>query len=662
MTRIRDCWKEKWMDWLLFAVLLIQLGIWMWLNLFHVEHAMDDDLAKLMTHVVEMWKNRTLFIEDWAYFTMGEADCAAFFGLVFYTFTKDICLSFGLANLTNMLIFGATIWILFSDLEISKTYRYVALLILFVPYMFGQLYYSNMLFYAGAQYIYKVLLSVMLVMILYHPREKRKQPLFIALVVCYVLFVGIVALQSGIYVLAVGFLPVFVFQLTKWLAWSKEERRVDIFGLLVCAGTILLTLFGTMIAVRNGLDAKGNTMNLLQSGRVVEGLHNLLYQFLLVLNLLPDRATSAVSVSGLNYVWKILIFVGILYFGCRHSGSFLHLRELFDGEAVKRERLREVKEVLFSIFIWNTAILLLTQCTVRYLLVGFIPLMIAAVLELSIGLSDNAHVLFKNIFLAVLAVAVLWMSGYSVTYAKQYYFIHNEDIPKLSAYFREEQYQNVFFCDDSGTVEKLRQLDDGIVYVVYYPDEKQTFVIDYYRAAAERSCYTDRNALVIPDDIDGSRIPEYISSLYQEKARIGKYVIYEAKQNRFDGETGLEFGSFAIDYPYVDGYEYQGEINHDGILLTYGVEDYALISPVYRNEREKHYTITLNYQAAIYEGRIGKVELWCGGQLIDEEELSGEQNSIIFDVNRLHNCQMKVKVDSDKSIAIQNIVFEEVCE
>jgi len=659
---VKKHWKEKSIEWLFFGILAFQLVIWAYLNLCKVPQAMDDDLAKLMRHAIEMWKNRTFFIKDWVYFTTGEQDCAAFLGMLFYTFTHDICLAFGMANIVNIALFAWTVHILLCNAQVPRIYRLLALILVLIPYSFGQLNYNNMLFYAGAQYIYKVLLPLMYVAVLYLPIEKRKKPASIALLIIFFVLLWVNALSSGIYVLACGFLPVMVCGITKWLARTKEERRGSLFCIGVSLCSVLVFLSGTMIAERNGLDAKGNSLFLMQSGVMMDGIRNFFRSFLMVLDILPWWDVSALSVAGLSYVFKVLILLGICYFGFGKSGSFLNLKELFHGTRTETTEGKswEIKTILLSVFIWNAAIMLLTQCNSRYFLIGFIPLMISAAIGVCECMHNNCHVLFRNLFLVFLGAVVLYESGYSIACAGERYYLDNKDVPALSEYFQAQGYENVFFCDDSGTVEKLRVLDDGILYVVYYPDERQTFVIDYYRNGAEASSYVGRNALVIPDDVDGSRIPEYISSIYVEKDRIGKFVIYESEENRFDGETGLEFGSYAIDYPYVDGYDYKGEINRDGLLLTYGVDGYALESPVYVNEKRKSYAVTMHYYAGSYTGIVGAVELWCAGSLLETQELSADSNEVQFVVDGIQNCQIKVKVDSDKSIAVEKFDFKEL--
>ena len=96
-------------EWILTGVLLVEFIFLIYYNLFHIRDAVDQDYAKILRHVIEMARHHTLFLPNWEYLTTGEMDAASLPAILFYLITKNIYLSYGLADILNIGIWSFTV-------------------------------------------------------------------------------------------------------------------------------------------------------------------------------------------------------------------------------------------------------------------------------------------------------------------------------------------------------------------------------------------------------------------------------------------------------------------------------------------------------------------------------------------------------------------------
>lgn len=642
------------------AILIFQIAALCYFNLTHIVYVQDDDVAKLFRHTMEMWDERTLFIPNWSYITTGEQDCAALLAIPFYALTRNIYLAFGLSNIVNILVYVYIINRLLKSVGIPETFRTIACLIVLFPYKFGQLDYLNMMFFSGGQYAYKVLLPLVFLELIYESEQTRKKPVQICILILYLLLLLLSSISSGGYVLSTGIAPAVISGILLQLARRKTEGVKEYEFILFCV-SVLLGMIGMLIGKRVGIQAYADTVFLLQQENWLPAFEATVRSLINILGALPTRGdVPLLSINGVTYLIKIALMMFLVCLGGKRISSFLFLQESFEGRCVTDDKKKYLQIQLLSIFIWNFLIIFFSTQTGRYQLIGLIPLMLAAVIELSINFSKNNNLLAIRLLLGGLLAGYVLMSLYTYRDAEKNYFTKdNQDIIELDAYLHQLNVGTAVFIWDTSMSERMRVYDDTILYTAYLPSEQKLYLIDYYQEASERSNLSDRNALCVKSNQSIDWVQDYIRNTYTLAGRVGDYAIYVSDVNRFDGISGMEFGNHAIDYPYTTGYTYKGEINSEGALLTYGVSGYALESPIFVNARKLDYSITMNYYAGIYEGTIGQVELWVDGSISDTQELEAGKSQIIFEIGQQQNCQIRVKVDSDKSIAIQNFEFQE---
>ena len=641
-------------------ILVLQIAVLCYFNLTHIIYIQDDDVAKLFRHTMEMWDERTLFIPNWSYITTGEQDCAALLAIPFYALTRNIYLAFGLSNIVNIFVYVYIINRLLKSVGVSETFRIIACLLVLFPYKFGQLDYLNMMFFSGGQYAYKVLLPLVFLELVYENEKARRKPVQICILTLYLLLLLLSSISSGGYVLSTGIAPAVISGILLQLARRKTEGAKWYEFILSCV-SVLLGMIGMLIGERVGIQAYADTVFLLQQENWLTALEATVRSLINILGALPTRGdVPLLSINGMTYLIKFALMMFFVCLGCKRISSFLFLHESFEGRCTTDDKKKYLQIQLLSIFIWNFLIIFFSTQTGRYQLIGLIPLMLAAVIELSINFSKNNNLLALRLLLGGLLAGYVLMSLYTYRDAEKNYFTKdNQDVIELDEYLHQLNVGTAVFIWDTSMSERMRVYDDTILYTAYLPSEQKLYLIDYYQEASERSNLSDRNALCVKSNQSIDWVQDYIQNTYTLAGRVGDYTIYVSDVNRFDGISGMEFGNHAIDYPYTTGYTYKGEINSEGALLTDGVPGYALESPIFVNARKLDYSITMNYYAGIYEGTIGQVELWVDGSISDTQELAADKSQIVFEIGQQQNCQIRVKVDSDKSIAIQNFEFQE---
>lgn len=642
------------------AILIFQIAALCYFNLTHIVYVQDDDVAKLFRHTMEMWDERTLFIPNWSYITTGEQDCAALLAIPFYALTRNIYLAFGLSNIVNILVYVYIINRLLKSVGIPETFRTIACLIVLFPYKFGQLDYLNMMFFSGGQYAYKVLLPLVFLELIYESEQTRRKPVQICILILYLLLLLLSSISSGGYVLSTGIAPAVISGILLQLARRKTEGVKEYEFILSCV-SVLLGMIGMLIGKRVGIQAYADTVFLLQQENWLPAFEATVRSLINILGALPTRGdVPLLSINGVTYLIKFALMMFLVCLGGKRISSFLFLQESFEGRCVTDDKKKYLQIQLLSIFIWNFLIIFFSTQAGRYQLIGLIPLMLTAVIELSINFSKNKNVLVIRLLLGGLLAGYVLMSIYTYRDAEKNYFTKdNQDVVELDAYLHQLNVGTAVFIWDTSMSERMRVYDNTILYTAYFPSEQKLYLIDYYQEASERSNLSDRNALCVKSNQSIDWVQDYIRNTYTAAGHVGDYTVYVSDVNRFDGISGMEFGNHAIDYPYTTGYTYKGEISSEGTLLTYGVPGYALESPIFVNARKSDYSITMNYYAGIYEGVIGQVELWVGGSIADTQELMADKSQMVFEIGQQQNCQIRVKVDSDKSIAIQNFEFQE---
>lgn len=248
------------------GLLLVQIFLIIICNLTLLDRNIDGDNAKLFVHIMEMWRNRKIVIPDWSYMTTLEIDCSSLLALPFYAITDNIYLSFGIANIIFMLFLVVTVFYLFKGNHIL--YPLFAANLLCIPYAVGMLDYFNMLFFGGAQYIIKVLLPILFIAVLMNIENSKKiwHIIWLGFSGAFIVLLFVTSVSSGIYVFAVGILPIMLVYLGKKIL---NGQKIPLYFMVLSSLSLVVTVAGIGLNDRIMGGARGNRMILINIYQVL---------------------------------------------------------------------------------------------------------------------------------------------------------------------------------------------------------------------------------------------------------------------------------------------------------------------------------------------------------------------------------------------------------
>ena len=482
--------KEQPMTVILGCILLVQILMIAVCNIKLIDNNIDCDNAKLFVHIREMWEQKTWFIPNWVYMTTLEIDCSGLLALPLYGLTGNICLAFGVANMILLGIFIAVVFYLFWEKPL--VYPVLAMNFICIPYSLGMLDYFNMLFFAGAQYIIKVLVPLLLIAILVHQEKNssvdKKVRITVFLLFGFLLF--ITSLSSGVYVFAVGVLPVLlVYGLYKLIRYEKIMIgvwiQIDI--------TVILAAIGICL---NGLlmgGAKGNDMTLISVDQFWDNaLSCILGIFELFGGISSEADVPVISLQGISVLAKACLV--LVYFAC----AVVACRKQIKKQGSVRVLL------LGAVFVWILCILMITKTSYgaatyeyRYHLLGMIPV-ICITSEILLERFSELRKWQKLIMGAVGVTALLIVNGCAFEVA-----LNTEDkqagLRAVCDYSEDLDVEYVYLFLDTSAAEICRCIGDSEMEYLCMTGEGKTSVYDYYGEYEGGNVHTE-SAIVVVDD------------------------------------------------------------------------------------------------------------------------------------------------------------------
>lgn len=488
--------KHNPMEICLFVVLAIQFCLIAISNITLIDQNLDCDNANIFNHIATMWEEKTLAIPGWSYPSTLEWDCTTLFALPLYGLTKNIYLSCALSNTIFLALFIATIFFLFRGKELL--YPLVCANLICIPYRVGMLDYYNMLFFAGGQYIVRVLVPLMLIAVLMAAEDlknmsKREKRAYIAFSVGYMVLLLISSMSSGIYVTACGLVPVWVVYIFyKFFKWEKPANSVFLLG----AASAVCALGGMIINAQIMGGARGNSMIFCSVYIMLGNVSSCFFGLFELLGGATTALDAAIfTVSGVIMLAKACLTVVILVCG------IIALVRCIKKQGDLRLWL------LLSIFIWNYFILNVSYARAgsdtyeyRYHLIGMIPLMCIAAIILVDGFRKNSVQQQRVLFVGGLAV-LLFLSGASFgdLYRRGE---QNVQLKEFCEYFEENGIgiDRVYMYCASNDADICRILDRDRMYI-FVGDDGITWIYDHYEKYVNGQADPE-NAIVAVNDAE----------------------------------------------------------------------------------------------------------------------------------------------------------------
>lgn len=524
----------------IYVIAALQFVFITYTNLFCIETTMDNDVAKLFLHIIEMWNSKQLLIDGWVNMTTLEIDCAGLVALPIYGICKNIYISFGLANIIIALAYAAIVVKLFKRMNIDKAYGILTAFMLIIPYSFGQLCYYNMMFFAGGQYSIKVIVPLILLCLLTDEQvfrngcddkvqiDNKKVIIWWIVAVISWILCGLCGLSSGPYVLVSGVAPIAIAYFV--IVFLEKDKLLSN---LICKANILLGGAVAASVVGVGLckiyDIGTTSMGVvtLSAYAFPNNLLTFISAFMENFGAFPYYDIDTVSIFGiacaLRFVLSVFMII-VLAAACKKAGSYF----------AKEEKEYTVNEYttfgLIAIILVDVFVTLATgMCQPRYLLVGTVPLIILA----GIWIADRNIDKFRLRICALAAIALLAiLSDYLVLTNENWPKTSNENSKFKAVIEKVHQFDEdtVIVMDDHGISEMLRTMDygNGRLYITYLTEgddylDSGLGVYDYYSQVVDNSLL-ERPHLML--------VSEYVTNLDQfseEKAET--YELVDEYQN-----------------------------------------------------------------------------------------------------------------------------------
>lgn len=504
-------------------LLVIQFMSTCYMNFTRSEYFLDFDSALAFRHGIEMWKNKSIFFDNFIYVSSLEIDCASFFAAPIYMSTGNISLSFGLVHM----IFGVfTIFVIMDIFKTLKTKLWcgaVATLIVMTPYFFGQLDYFNMLFISVGQYQFRVITVLLLINLMLKPDYSNLKSKILILI-CFI-FLFLTSISSGNYVFLMGLFPI---ALSKGVDIIKNQKlTVEKHSLIFLIMCIIISIIALIVRHHYVGDTGRSSLNLV----VAQDLHSNISGCIIGIYMLIGAAMyqtdiPIMSAEGVVRIFKF-IFVSILIFAT--------------PIIVKKYKMYEKSQLFqisFTIAFLNLFVLMITSTIYgspvfeyRYHILWVIPVMISCALCLYyfVYICKNKYLNFVIISFFVAFICLSNIKGYEKI--KMVSTRNYEYSSKIVDIAEKYKVQTILTYKEATVAHVMRTLD--IERTIFALNEDFTpIVMDYYYDLWNKSSLGDKNVLVAKMD-EFSDFPENIKNEYTLVEQFNEIQIYYTEKNPF---------------------------------------------------------------------------------------------------------------------------------
>lgn len=496
MIKINELRKEP-LKIALIVLLIIQFCLIAFSNITLIDKNLDNDNCLIFNHVVEIGRQKTILLPEWDYLTTLQWDCSSAFALPYYLITHNVILSFGLSNITFLICFLGLIFFLFKGED--SLYPLLCANLLIIPFRIGMLDYYNMLFFAGAHYIIRATIPLLLTGLLLYMNNRPKERIRVSVVFLSAIYLGLLllcAMSSGIYVPICGLFPVFaVYMVYKFFRWERVPRSI----IFLALSSLVLIFLGWKInmAVMGG--ARGNGMTFCSIYQMLASVSSCFFGIFELYGATTESFELPVlSMEGIQLLAKYALTMVMLV-----SGIVCILRYVIHPKNICREKSLRVL-LLLSIFVWNLLVLIIsfprggsTTYEYRYHLIGSLPLMCV----MGILLIDSIKKL------QVKQQTCIYVAGYlailflcAVSY-KDLYFREdpNTDLKELCSYTKELEVDHIYLFDEFHDSNISRVIDDTSSYL-YLSEDGKTWADDYYSRYVGTPMQTSNVVVVVNDE------------------------------------------------------------------------------------------------------------------------------------------------------------------
>ena len=626
--------KRLW-KWFWISVLLVQVLIWIYFN-FHYQFVNDNDHAKVLYKTIAMWEEKKMVIPNWIYMTTGEWDNPCLLALPLYGLTGNLLLSFAIVNSINVLFLTGLILLIFKWCNLSISAGALTATVVLIPFGIGILAYNNMMFYGASQYYYKVLLPIWLIEILLIPKEYRHRILHILQLIFFFTVCFISALSSGLYVFACAFFPIFALGFLKTEEGSMIQDKHEVY---VSLAVLVLSALGYLVQKGLHLSTLTEDMRVLSFDHFFEQLHKNITALFELTGALPVESVPLYSMTGIAYVARFLLLLSIVVLGF----SGLLTQRITSGKVLL------IRRMLVAITVWNFIVMQLTDPSGRYWIIGFVPLIISAGLQIQ-ALFEHQLFLYRWCGSLFLIVVIGFAWKHTVNKVGNHYDTYFETIEK---YAEEANADTIVFINNSGMEEIGRVFLHPRKLVTFFTADQELRVHDQVEYMSDRSALDARHLLIETEQGSLSRLRENLQTGYKKLGEISNGVVYLSTQCHLDGKTGPMDGRTTIDFPDSPGYIYAAHFAPDGRLIATGEDPCAVKSPAFKSTNTVHVLLKFEIEGE----NTGRATIEYGDKS-ETIQLSSNNSTASFSVPPMTSFSFSVYADQECQYIVDSFIFK----
>lgn len=667
--------KEKIKKYITYAILgltVLQFLFIVYLNIFECRSWIDHDASMLYSHTINMWERGTYILPFYVEETFLNIDTSCLLAMPLYGLTKDVFLAYGISNIIFAVITIMVIMDITMKMDVPKAYRYIVVLLYLIPYRMGMLEYTSMMFYECSFYNIPVLLGLMCIDLYLYREEDTHSFKYWIIMSVYLLLIVITAFSRGTYAMLIALLPIILCYVLEVILSEDGLKHVKRSKVVQTCLTLLAYGIGMGLGKITGKSPEVTGYSLVLPRDIFE---NFVHVFWGHLSLFMDSGDPEVfSIEGImaliTFGFSILIII-LLVFNLRHC--------------FKDDPYAGILRFLTLVYIWDCVVCGLTDCSrskyafpERYLLPGFVPLIISFPIMLIYIEKIKRQLLRKALRLAICVISLLTFTVANInTFV---YFGKNADelqgIREVLAFARNNGIDSVYFLNDDNAGLISRSLDHPLKVVSVDTLDDGTYdlrVREDYMCALDRAYYDDDNLLAVtwnnrPEDV----LPEYMLSSYQSAGDVKDYHLFTAGSNKFDDSAGFPLNdgimNESIDFCHTKGYQIAGQIDLYGYLEAEGNDNFILVSPLL----DAPYCpcdVTVNYEMGYktsdeeYDNgssrTVGLLQILNANDMsvIASSELNSDSQDSTVTVDSLQPCYVAVTLNSGEKITLCDVHF-----
>lgn len=633
-TRKRKITYENIVFLLLLAIFFYSFMMQCYVNLFQLQYHMGFDSTTNYLQAFEMWKQKSLVLNDWEYQNTLGWDTPIPLAAFIYTFVQDIFVSYGLANIIINVIVLITLYSIAKDIGFGKISILIIENMYLCPYIGAEYNNANdlgwfsSLITSGAWWNVRILTILLVFKSLIKLRKQEKCKILLTITTILCIFT---AISSGYYVLVTVILPavvMLIYELFLKNDWNILKSKATVF--LVCE-VCCIVLAKILTFHFLGYESKDSSMVLTGLDMFWSNIGSIILGFINLVSGMKNRSDmSALSANGLMYLVGLVILLACVI-------SFVYFvfvkRKISDIEG-------EYPLVLAStIIVVNLAMYIVLFTTygggifeIRYLCSIYIMLMLFVANYLE-RLEDNLLWKKAGYLIVTGCIGLKVLSGYHYfNNTLVQYDTLEKVVDTINSVGDSSEIPVVYvFGDDIGVADgrKLRVADTSRVYKSV-TDSMGIYHWGDYTTYDELGEWTGANVLLCTDE-KYSILPENLKKNYVLREKVDKYNIYYAKKNVLDFNANWIGNKYYIDDFANENYILQNGKNvNDGSLVSTGEEGYVFYGNQHKAEAGV-YDITLNYHLLeSQEQCAGYFEIVAdnGATIIAQGELEKNANQV----------------------------------